>query len=147
MDNNPMKIDGGKVRTLREAKSWSQEHLAAAAGVSARTVQRIESDGVGSAESKLALAGALGVSVGELTPPVATATVRGGRPRLPGGAWAGWTAGALCSVGAVLYNHARGNLSAGQLGQQLGVLSALLGTTLGVMGALNGWLHSRGPSD
>jgi transcriptional regulator with XRE-family HTH domain len=51
-----MTINGNKVRTLREEKSWSQEHLANASGLSARTVQRVESAGVGSAETRLALA-------------------------------------------------------------------------------------------
>jgi transcriptional regulator with XRE-family HTH domain len=61
-----MKIDGVKVRVLREEKSWSQEHLASASGLSSRTIQRIESEGVGSPESRLALAAALGVPASAL---------------------------------------------------------------------------------
>ena len=33
-----MKINGEAVRALRERKSWSQEHLASASGLSVRTV-------------------------------------------------------------------------------------------------------------
>jgi hypothetical protein len=34
-----MKIDGDKVRVLRERKAWSQEHLATVSGLSARTIR------------------------------------------------------------------------------------------------------------
>lgn len=61
-----MKINAEAVRALREQKSWSQEHLASASGLSARTVQRVEMEGAGSAETRLALAAALGVPVADL---------------------------------------------------------------------------------
>ena|SRR5688572_19258179 len=61
-----MKINGEAVRALREQKSWSQEHLASASGLSVRTVQRVEIEGIASAETRLALAAALDVPVAEL---------------------------------------------------------------------------------
>jgi transcriptional regulator with XRE-family HTH domain len=63
-----MKINGEAVRALRERKSWSQEHLASASGLSVRTVQRVEVEGIASAETRLALAAALGVPVADLIP-------------------------------------------------------------------------------
>ena len=42
-----MKIDAAVVKALREEKSWAQEHLASASGLSARTVQRVEAEGLG----------------------------------------------------------------------------------------------------
>ncbi len=48
-------------------RAWSQEHLARAAGLGLRTIQRIESSGVASFESTLAIAGAFDVPVDELT--------------------------------------------------------------------------------
>ena len=54
-----------KIRALREKKAWTQEHLAAQAGVAVRTVQRAE-EGVMSAETRRALAGALDVAVESL---------------------------------------------------------------------------------
>src|SRR5688572_395467 len=60
----PMKAT--TIRALREKKAWTQEHLAGAARVAVRTVQRAE-DGVMSAETKSAIAGALDVPVGALT--------------------------------------------------------------------------------
>src|ERR1700733_2480645 len=56
---------GEKIRSLRERKAWTQEHLAGAARVSPRTVQRAE-EGVMSAETKTAIAGALDVPVESL---------------------------------------------------------------------------------
>ena len=61
-----MKTNARRLKQLREAKSWSQEHLAEASGLSLRTVQRVETDGNASPETRLALAGALGVDVAEL---------------------------------------------------------------------------------
>jgi len=56
-----MKIDANRIRTLREARGWSQEHLAAVAGLSPRTVQRLEAEGKASHESRMAVAAALGM--------------------------------------------------------------------------------------
>jgi transcriptional regulator with XRE-family HTH domain len=70
-----MKINGEAVRALREQKSWSQEHLADASGLSVRTVRRVEMENVASAETRLALAAALDVPVAVLMPaPSSTST-------------------------------------------------------------------------
>lgn len=62
-----MKLNAERIRTLREQRAWSQEHLATVAGLSTRTLQRIESGAAASKETCLALAAALEVPVGELT--------------------------------------------------------------------------------
>ncbi len=55
---NPM--DGGglaaRIRDLRRDRSWSQEHLAGAAGVSLRTVRRVENGDPCALETVQALA-------------------------------------------------------------------------------------------
>ena len=61
-----MNINGEAVRALRERKSWSQEHLASASGLSVRTVQRVEMENAASPETRLALAAALDVPVAVL---------------------------------------------------------------------------------
>src|SRR5687768_15519895 len=61
-----MKINAPLVVTLRNRRSWSQEELATAAGLNLRTIQRIESDGVASLQSRKALASAFDVGVTEL---------------------------------------------------------------------------------
>ncbi|CAN7194842.1 helix-turn-helix transcriptional regulator [Pseudoxanthomonas sp. LjRoot143] len=66
-----MKLNAERIRTLREQRAWSQEHLATVAGVSTRTLQRIEAGSAASKETCLALAAALEVQmsaiVGEST--------------------------------------------------------------------------------
>lgn len=64
-----MQLSTNKIKTLRKENGWSQEVLAKATGLSARTIQRIESDGKASAESTLAIA-----SVFKLTPQSLKAT-------------------------------------------------------------------------
>ena len=79
----PMAISGEKIKALRETRAWSQAHLAEAASLSLRTVQRVEAEGTASAETRLALAAALGVSVDALNcpaPAVEAAAARSGRP-------------------------------------------------------------------
>lgn len=57
-----MKIDSARVRALRERRAWSQEQLAQVAGLNVRTVQRIESGGSASLETRMALAVAFEVT-------------------------------------------------------------------------------------
>lgn len=59
--------DGAKIRRWREERCWSQEHLADAAGIGLRTVQRIENGDKASRESVMALAAAFDVDVIALT--------------------------------------------------------------------------------
>jgi len=61
---------GNKIRQLRTEKAWTQEELAAAAGISARTVQRAE-EGQMSAETLKALAKAFGVPIEMISVPKA----------------------------------------------------------------------------
>lgn len=59
-------MSGETLRKLREAKSWSQAHLAQAAGLNVRTVQRIEAGEPCSYETMMSLAAALGTDVAQL---------------------------------------------------------------------------------
>ena len=56
-----MQLNTELVRSLREQRAWSQEHLAEVTGLSVRTIQRLETQGKASHESRLALASAFGV--------------------------------------------------------------------------------------
>ncbi|HGM7288808.1 TPA: helix-turn-helix domain-containing protein [Serratia marcescens] len=58
-----------RIRPLRLEKGWSQEQLAAIAGLSTRTVQRIENGEQASLETLTAIAAALGVQVSDLNAP------------------------------------------------------------------------------
>ncbi|CAI0900449.1 TPA: helix-turn-helix domain-containing protein [Serratia marcescens] len=55
-----------RIRPLRLEKGWSQEQLATIAGLSTRTVQRIENGEQASLETLTAIAAALGVQVRDL---------------------------------------------------------------------------------
>ena len=57
-----MLLSTEKLKKLRSENGWSQEVLAKATGLSARTIQRIESDGKASAESTLAIASVFNLS-------------------------------------------------------------------------------------
>lgn len=61
-----LKLDARLIRNLREDRGWSQEHLATVAGLSSRTVQRLEADGRASLGSRSAIAAAFGVLPNEL---------------------------------------------------------------------------------
>jgi transcriptional regulator with XRE-family HTH domain len=139
-----MTINGNKVRTLREEKSWSQEHLANASGLSARTVQRVESAGVGSAETRLALAAVLGVPVSALMaepmPPIAADTES---RRLPFWGWLGWGFGALSFIGLIAYGYDADNLPMKYMVLNLVPWLALTGMCAGAVAIAIKWRRSR----
>jgi DNA-binding XRE family transcriptional regulator len=127
-----MKIDGSKVRALREKKSWSQEHLPTASGLSVRTVQRVEREGGSLPETRLALAAALGVDASELamgvpqkpSPIHDRAAVASGVRK----GWIGWGLGVTGAVaGILLGNPADAPLALGVVGALAGVSAAMIG--------------------
>jgi transcriptional regulator with XRE-family HTH domain len=61
-------MSGDRVKEMRERRAWSQGHLADAAGLNIRTVQRIEAGEPFSYETMLSLAAALDVDVSQLEP-------------------------------------------------------------------------------
>ncbi|KZN62846.1 hypothetical protein N473_18195 [Pseudoalteromonas luteoviolacea CPMOR-1] len=61
-----MKINAELVLSARQDKAWSQDELAIVSGLNLRTVQRIESEGTASLQSKKAIASALDLSISEL---------------------------------------------------------------------------------
>ena len=63
---NDMYTNAQLIRKLREDRAWSQEHLAAVAGVSARTIQRVEAENSASRETRMAIAVALDIDLGQL---------------------------------------------------------------------------------
>jgi transcriptional regulator with XRE-family HTH domain len=57
---------GRKIQELREERAWTQEHLAAVAGLSPRTIQRVEKDCSQDAETIMPIAAAFDVDLGRL---------------------------------------------------------------------------------
>ena len=66
-----MKLDAAKIKRWREDRCWSQEHLAETAGVSLRTIQRLERGESVSRDTVMALAASFDVDAGALTVDVA----------------------------------------------------------------------------
>lgn len=63
-----MSVSSDVIRELRRERGWSQEQLAAVSGLSERTIQRIETDGTCSLDSKMALASAFELPPSALSP-------------------------------------------------------------------------------
>lgn len=85
----------------RRKRAWSQDHLAKAAGLNLRTVQRVERGSNCSGETMQALAGALDIEMSRLTNRAAGARKR---KRVPGlsSSQAKW-AGAILCLPAVIF--------------------------------------------
>lgn len=139
-----MKISGESVRALREQKSWSQEHLATASGLSVRTVQRVELDSVGSAETRLALAAALGVPVADLigTGPSSTIETNEKR-RLPFWGWLGWGVGTVGSIAVVAYGYAQRAFPVDQVVPSILPWMTFLGILAGAMATRARWRRKK----
>jgi transcriptional regulator with XRE-family HTH domain len=61
-----LKIDSEFIKAERQRRGWSQEQLAAAAGVGVRTIQRMESGSTASSETAKCLAAVFGVPFSRL---------------------------------------------------------------------------------
>lgn len=59
-------INSEIVKEMRTKRGWSQEQLAQASGIGLRTIQRVESEGRASRETKVCLAATFSVSLEEL---------------------------------------------------------------------------------
>jgi transcriptional regulator with XRE-family HTH domain len=64
---NEMKVSAALVRRLRTERGWSQDQLAVASGLSLRTIQRIEAEGVASMSSRVSLAATFGIALAQLS--------------------------------------------------------------------------------
>ena len=62
-----MNISPSRIKQLRSENGWTQEQLGEVAGISYRTIQRVEKDGSCSPESQMAIASAFGLSPDELS--------------------------------------------------------------------------------
>jgi len=135
-----MNIDAKFIRFLRDQKAWSQDHLAVAAGVSLRTVQRVEAEGIASAETRLALASALGIPVSRLSPDLARASSRSNGLNI--GAkwgWLGWGVGGVCSI---LGAYSSG-LPIEEAGKTYGIIFGFLGLSAGCLAAFIRYMSSQ----
>lgn len=61
-----MKVSASVIKKLRAERGWSQEQLAIASGVSLRTIQRVEAEGIASTSTAVCIAATYGVKLIEL---------------------------------------------------------------------------------
>lgn len=131
-----MKIDSNKIKKLREARSWSQEHLSNVAGLSLRTIQRVEAEGSASAETKMAIASAFDIATEVLMPKQRKDAVPYWGARL--GLAFGWGGAAVGTIGACI-----GVASSPNTGFDAGVAYGLIGLFAGLSFALVGVAANR----
>ena len=65
--DHEMKVSSDVVRRLRNERGWSQEQLSVAAGLSLRTIQRVEGEGVASRETRVCLAATFDIDLSVLS--------------------------------------------------------------------------------
>ncbi len=121
------------LKRLRAEKGWSQEELAIASDLSARTVQRLEAEGGASTSSIKSVAAALEVDMHNLEEKP--------RTQLIGVRWGygGAIVGAASATLAITWNWVAGGGSAYEAGLGMG----LVGLVTGVSCAFIGWASSR----
>lgn len=61
-----MVVNSGRVKQFRSERSWTQQHLADACGLSLRTIQRVEKEGIAAKETLLALCAVFEISQQQL---------------------------------------------------------------------------------
>lgn len=63
-----MDINVEKIKSLRQSKGWTQQHLASACDLSLRTIQRVERHGAASKETALSLCSVLEQTMENIIP-------------------------------------------------------------------------------
>ena len=64
-----MRLKDNVIAQARTRQGWTQEHLASVAGVSTRTIQRVEASGIASADTAQALCAILDLNFAEIELP------------------------------------------------------------------------------
>jgi len=138
-----MKINTDFVKSLRQEKGWTQEQLATVTGLSLRTIQRIESDGSCSLESRNALASVFELHGADLEKGLVSPDQQAGA--LLGLRYAKY--GIIIGLGAatlgILVDFFLGDLSATYLGIALGILGAVAGATFALLGTITQWVRLK----
>lgn len=130
-----MLINAELVKKIRHQRSWSQDQLAVVAGLSLRTVQRVENNAVCSLETKRALASAFELDAHDLDVPETTVKEAGQR-RVFAFALTGVVLG-LILAGVGLWLDFGGGLARDSIdGLTFGLAGAAAGILFGIAGIL-----------
>lgn len=139
-----VKVDTDRIKEIRREQAMSQEELAGAAGLSIRTIQRIEAEGIASLASKKALAVGLGVAPETLDDLREQrlrflAALKGGTILGMGGALIGGTSAYV----AITLSFRAGEISASDAGTAYGAVAALVGIACALIGVVGQKLRVR----
>ena len=127
-------INQHRIIQLRQHRNWSQDQLATVAGLSLRTIQRIENEGRCSLESKKALAAAFEVEADVLERDIQR------QKRVTGIRWgaglgfAGVCAGGLSAWTGISDGRLSGALTAAEAGVYFGSIGVFCGLCCGLAG-------------
>lgn len=133
-----MKLDAERIRELRNEQGLSQETLAEAAGLSVRTIQRVESRGLASGETAMALAAVFKTRVDQLEDTEvdrARLIRRIERDHRLG--VAGIATGAALAAAATVADTASGGMELGSAGLLLGAIGFVAGLGCVLVGRLS----------
>ena len=120
-------IDAELVKQLRKEKSWTQEQLAQVSGISLRTVQRIEKQGVCSLESRQALASVFEVSASELQSDEEEKKRNRFYRKVLLMSYLGNTLGWLSSFAGTTYSFVNGRMTGAEAGMAYGTVALIAG--------------------
>ncbi len=137
------KLNAGLVKALREKNAWSQDQLAQAAGLSLRTVQRIEKNGVASMDSRAAIAVVFGMDAENLCQ-TGVSPIDNGRVRGVAWGFAGLICGLLCAYASITFALIDGNISSGEAGIYYGSIGAFCGAGCAILGVVSEHLKKKG---
>ena len=129
-------INSEALKCFRREKSWSQEKLANAAGLSLRTIQRVENTGIASLETKLALSSTLNVSIEQLSSSAFTSSFSNPREYQARYGYFGAGLGLLFAYSGIVSGVLSSNVSYGDAGVWLGAVGAFVGLSFGFIGVL-----------
>jgi transcriptional regulator with XRE-family HTH domain len=128
-------IDTKRLIAMREMQAWTQDDLAEASGLSARTIQRVEMGEAAALETLRALASAFNVHPNMLRYYKISRDLKWG---LIGG-FAGLLLGPIAGFIAIWLDVSQGQAT----GRALGIYAGVWGTALGAMGGLSGIMIGR----
>lgn len=131
------------VKKLRSERSWSQDQLATISGLSIRTIQRVESEGSGSLESKRALAAAFDINVSNLDINSTAASTLASSHRGCKFGLAGATVGILSAYIGISISFTSGDITSAEAGIHYGSLGALYGISCTVIILMSNRYHSN----
>ena len=135
-------INSELVKKLRKQKPWSQDQLSAIAGISLRTVQRVEKEGACSLESRKALASAFEIDAADLELDGKAMEIAANSQRGRKYGYAGAVVGLVGAYTGISLDLVNGGMSLGEAGVYYGGVGAVFGVCCAVIGGQFG-KHSR----